>query len=184
MRSYERGKNLIKTPDYSPWCFAKTERNKIGYHRKGHLKRRRMAQISAPRHLPVRSYECRKLINTTHTEPTKYLAVIPVGSWTLPSSSPLLRQPRPLAGWEGHTSTLLLLLLLLLPLHQPPLRLPSPPTSGSLRGRRHQANVNNFSTIQSCTLHCDPIPVKKDIIGKCISRGAEWHKIQLRSTFK
>ena len=32
--------------------------SKKGYHRKGHLKRSRMVQISAPQHLPVGSYEC------------------------------------------------------------------------------------------------------------------------------
>ena len=44
-------KNLIKTPYYSAWFQPKTDGadfGKQGYHRKGHLKRSRMVQISAP----------------------------------------------------------------------------------------------------------------------------------------
>ena len=44
-------RNLMKTPDYSPWFSAKTGNLDFGgklYHRKGLFKRAKMAQISAP----------------------------------------------------------------------------------------------------------------------------------------
>ena len=57
---------------------------KKGYHRKGHLKRNIMAQISASYLLPVRSYEC---VNTEHIASQSRLQMFTVLICKAPSPS-------------------------------------------------------------------------------------------------